>query len=303
MHETFRTLTAGQSGLFTTGQWRQLGGSEAQLRAQTGAGRWRALNELVMCTHNGPLTVDQRDWAAILSAQGIAALTTFSGLRRFGVRGFDTTAVHLLVRRGAKVLPIRDVEVRVHESRRFAPGDLLDRQPPVMSLERCAIDAAAWAPDVRTAFRIVIAPVQQRLTSATRLLEVLDVQGRIRFVRQLRAFLNDVSGGAQALSEVEFLRWCRRHGFPRPDLQVRVDAAGRRRFLDAQFTGPDGHDLWVEIDGGVHLLLSTRWEDTLKDNDAVIDGRSAIRFMSSAIYADDPRAVAQLRRALALVRL
>jgi very-short-patch-repair endonuclease len=58
----------------------------------------------------------------------------------------------------------------------------------------------------------------------------------------------------------------------------------------------------VEIDGGVHLSLTERWKDTAKDNELAIEGRSVLRFPSVAIYTDDPLAVAQLRRALGLVR-
>lgn len=116
-----------------------------------------------------------------------------------------------------------------------------------------------------------------------------------------RALIDDLGGGAQALSEVEFLAFCRRHGFPRPELQVRLDTRGRRRYLDATFRAPCGRIVRVEIDGGVHLTVSQRWRDTRNDNDAIIDGELVLRFASFAIYTNDRTAVAQLRRALGLV--
>jgi hypothetical protein len=114
----------------------------------------------------------------------------------------------------------------------------------------------------------------------------------------LRPFLADLVGGAQALSEVAFLRFCSRHGFPRPSLNVRCDASGRRRYLDVEFRRPDGTILRAEIDGGVHLSLAQRVRDHRHDNDDVIDGRKTLRFASVQIYDDDPVAVDQLRRAL-----
>lgn len=81
-------------------------------------------------------------------------------------------------------------------------------------------------------------------------------------------------------------------------MQVRRDASDRRRYLDACFTTRDGRKVFVEIDGGVHLTLAARWRDTAKDNDDVLDRRGVLRFPNIAIYTDDPRAVAQLRRAL-----
>jgi hypothetical protein len=82
---------------------------------------------------------------------------------------------------------------------------------------------------------------------------------------------------------------------------VRLDSGGRRRYLDATFRLPGGRVVRVEIDGGVHLSLTTRWLDTLKDNDATLAGQLVLRFPSVALYLDDPRAVHQLRRALGLV--
>jgi hypothetical protein len=85
--------------------------------------------------------------------------------------------------------------------------------------------------------------------------------------------------------------------------QRRTDSAGRWRYLDAEFRRPaDGKPVGVEIDGGIHLLLSVRNDDTIKDNDASIDGRLVLRYASAGIYADDPRIVRQMRRALGLVR-
>src|SRR5206468_956242 len=144
------------------------------------------------------------------------------------------------------------------------------RAPQLTSLARATVDAAAWTPSPRDAARVLVAPVQQRLELAANLLRVLEAAGRIRHRRMLMALCRDLVGGAQALSEVEFLAFCRRHRLPRPDLQVRLDSAGRRRYLDATFRLPGGRVVRVEVDGGVHLSLATRWLDTMKDNDATL---------------------------------
>src|SRR3954454_23849614 len=99
----------------------------------------------------------------------------------------------------------------------------------------------------------------------------------------MQRVLTDIGGGAQAMCELEFLKFCRRHGFPEPTLQVRVDRQGRRRYLDAEFRRPGRQPVRVEIDGGVHLTLTQRWLDTRNDNDAAIDGDLVLRFPSVAI--------------------
>jgi hypothetical protein len=296
-------LVRGQDGVFTRAQWRAAGEVRGVLDAQLAARRWQTLNESVMVAHNGPLTDRQRQWAAVLSAQAPVAVCGLTALANWGLRGWADEAVHVVVRRGARMLPVKGVTTVVHESRRFHAHDVVDRRPPCTSLERSVVDAAAWSPSAWTAFRIVIAAVQQRLTTADRLLETLAAAGQVRHCRQLRHLLADVSGGAEALSEVAFLRWCRRHALPRPMLQVRTDTAGRRRYLDAEFRRRDGGTLWVEVDGGVHLTLDTRWEDAVKDNDAWLAGRRSLRLISAAIYADDVRALRQVRQALGLPTL
>jgi hypothetical protein len=293
-------LLADQDGIATRAQLHGAGFTEDQVRAQLDAGRWRALNDSAIAVHNGPLTVTQKRWAATFSAPPPVALCGLTGLTCHRVIGFETPAVHILVARGARVLRPLGVNLVVYESRRFTAHDVLPRFPPITTVERAAIDAAVWSADIITATRLVTAPIQQRRTTAGRLREEPAAAGKVKFRRILLPFIADLEGGAEALSEVAFLKWCRRQGFPRPDTQVRLDHLGRRRYLDAVFHRADGSLLFVEIDGGIHLTLATRWADTAKDNDAVIADQKTLRFPSIAIYADDPRAVAQLRAALGI---
>jgi hypothetical protein len=291
-----------QHGILTRAQLRRAGVSEGRVRADLEAGRWRALNEVVVCTHNGPLTAAQAEWAAVLSAAAPAALAGLTAMLGWGVSGFGADSIHLLVVRGARVTAVPGVTVAVHESRRFGVDDICaGRAPNSTSLERSVVDAAVWSRDVLTASRIIVAPVQQRKTSAVQLRETLENAGHVRHRRVLLALLADLHGGAEALSEVGFVRWCQRHGFPRPELQVRLDTQQRRRYIDAAFRGSHGRRVLVEVDGGVHLTLTSRWRDTSKDNDAVLAGELTLRFPSVAIHTDDPAAVRQLREALGLV--
>lgn len=291
-----------QRGLATRLQLQAVGVSRRHVDAQIEARRWRALNEHVVVTHNGPLTHTQRLWAVDLSAPGLHALAGQTAMQMWGIVGFETEIVQILVPRGGHVLPVDDVVVKVHESRRFVPDDVVHgRAPQLVRLARATIDAAAWSQDIRTASRILVAPVQQRRLRAPQLRAEIIAATRMPYRRQLLALANDLCGGAEALSEVEFLRFCRRHGLPRPVCQRRMDSAGRWRYLDATFVRADGSLLRVEIDGGIHLSLAVRWQDTLKDNEANLDRRLVLRFASSAIYADDPQALAQIRRGLAFV--
>ena len=300
---TVHELATVQADVATRRQLLDLGLTADQIEAQIEGGRWRQVNEAVIVMHNGPLTQEQRVWVVSLSAPEPSALCGLTATARSGLVGFETEVVHVLVQRGAKMLPLPGIPVKVHESRRFTAEDIFTINPPFrVSIARAVIDAAVWSRPAQMAARILVAGVQQRLVTPRDLGEELEKAGKVRHRRLLRLLLNDLEGGAQALSEVEFLRFCRRHRLPRPEMNHRTDVAGRRRYLDAVFTMPDGRVVRAEIDGGVHLKLAVRWRDTLRENDMVIDGKAPLKFVSAAIYADDPVAIAQLRRALGLVR-
>ncbi|MBV9293021.1 MAG: hypothetical protein JO222_11280, partial [Frankiales bacterium] len=58
-----------QDGVATRQQLQDSGLSAAYVQAQVDAGRWRAINESVIVSHNGPLTTIQRMWAVWLSSE------------------------------------------------------------------------------------------------------------------------------------------------------------------------------------------------------------------------------------------
>jgi hypothetical protein len=301
-HPLLRRIFDEQDGVATRPQLAEEGWSWSAIRAQIDGRRWQELNEHVVVNHNGPLTHRQRMWAAYLSAPQPAAMCGLTAMAQWGVTGYETEDVHIVVRRGARLMPVRGLTIVVHESRRLEASDISSgRAPAATSLRRATVDAASWSRDTWTSYRLFVAPIQQRRETASALREELLAAGQIKHRRQLIALANDLCGGAQALSEVEFLRFCRRHGLPQPKCQRRMDSAGRWRYLDATFRRKDGSLLRVEIDGGIHLSLAVRSRDTLKDNDANLSGKLVLRYASAAIYADDRQAVAQIRRGLRCV--
>lgn len=304
--EAVLQLATEQAGLLRRDQ---LGGvSPALVEAQLAALRWREISPVLLACHNGDLTEAQQLWAAVLNAdaRGRAGLAAWTAAGNAGLSGWQRPSSHVLVTRGTLVTPARGLSVTIHESRRFDPAADLHPAalPPRTRIERSVLDAASWSSRDRSGCGIVAAAVQQRLTTATKLLDVLASLGAIRRRRLLSACLHDVEGGAQAVSEIDFVRFCRRHGLPRPVQQtVRLDGQGRRRYLDAVLVGPNGKPVPVEIDGALHLVALTYWSDMSRDNELWIHRSSGLRFPSYVIRADDPVAVDQLRRAVGLIRL
>jgi hypothetical protein len=293
-------LLTGQDAVARLDQLLAVGVTLADIANQIAWGRWQHAGPTVVVAHNGPLTPSQQECASVLGAGRRAALCGRSAATRQGLEGWDDGLVHVLVERGTTP-PLLPLPVAIHESRRYLPA--IDphpmRVPPMTRFERSVVDAAAWTHHPRSACGLVIAGVQQRLTNAGRLLGELRTAGAVRHRRLLRGVLADVEGGAQALSEVDFGRLCRRYGLPSPlRLSVRTDRQGRRRYVDAEFRTRRGKKLLVEIDGAVHLIVGSYWSDMARANEIVIAGRSLLRFPTVALYVDEALVIDQLRRAL-----
>ena len=297
---TLRDLAAAQCAVVSRKQLRDLGIDRWQIRNQIRARRWRLVGSRVVVLNRGELTNHQRRWVAVLHAGPAAALARRSALEAAGLHGWPATATHVVVARGTRVAPLSGVVV--HESRGQLEADIDWRKsPPRSRVERAAIDEACALREPRTACALLAAVVQQRLTTAARLRTTLVTTPRARNRKLLMAVLADIEGGAQALSEIDFVALCRRAGLPPPAQQVvRTDRFGRRRYLDVVWKLPGGRTVVVEIDGAVHLLAATYWDDMARQNELVLSGDIVLRYPSVAIRITQERVIEELRRALLL---
>lgn len=280
----------------------QAGVSRPVLDSMLESGRWRARGQIVVIFHNGPLTREQQIWAAVRNAGSPSAVAARTAAAGYGLTGWESECVEIVVPKGTLIPRGLGIDVKVHESRRFSAADLHPgRALPQVRVERALVDAAVWSTTPRTACGVLAAGVQQRLTTPDRLLTELAAAGAVRHRRVLARALVDIAGGAQAVSEIDFIRFCRRNRLPPPVMQeCRRDSSGRRRYLDATFEAGDGRLVRVEIDGALHLVVSTYWTDMARGNELVIGGERVLRLPSYVIYANDPVAVDQIRRALNL---
>jgi hypothetical protein len=294
----FDELATLQDGVVTRSQLLEHGWNHHHVDSAVQACRWAAFGHRVVVLHRGPLATRQRRWVAVLNAGPAGALAGLTAAEGFGLAGFETQTVHVVVPHGSWVSG-RLPGVKVHVSRRFA---LADRHParvlPTVRVDRALVDAAAWTPNPRRAAAILIAGVQQRLTVPERLRAEIDLAGAIRHRRLLTAVTYDVEGGSSALSELDFARLCRRFGLPPPVRQhKRRDADGRVRYLDARFVRPDGRVLNVEIDGAAHFGVLAAWSDMDRDIATLALGEPTIR-IPAAVLRSDPAGVAKRIRAL-----
>jgi hypothetical protein len=232
---------------------------------------------------------------AVLAGPSAAAEAGVLGLRR------DPLHVMLPARRHAPRqrlggLPIDMPAVVVHRSVALPAAHLQVGRPPRTTTARSLVDAAAWARGPAEARIALAAGCQQRLVTLAELREVVAELPKVRRRALILETLGDIEGGATALSEIDFVRLCRRYGLPHPDLQERrIDASGRTRYLDARWKRWGLH---VEVDGAHHMDVRHWAADMRRQNEVWIAGDRILRFPAWLIRSRPEEVAGQLRAAL-----
>jgi hypothetical protein len=290
-------LDRGHPDLVTTSRALLTGGvSRGQLGTELRNRRWRRSGTAVV-QHNGPLSPEQRRRVAQLHAGPQALFTAFTGAEMLGLHGWSRPETHLLAPAGTRLRQGCPVPVRLHLHGATRPRLAHDRS--VEALPDALLRAGATFRNPRPACGILAAAVQQRLLKADDLDEALDRFTRVRHRHDLRLAVADIAGGAEALSEIDFARLCRRHGLPEPMRQVvRREKDGRRRYLDATWRRRDGRLIVVEIDGALHLVPRRWWDDQIRQNELALADAVVLRYPTVFLRVEERVVVDQLKRAL-----
>ncbi|WP_326552012.1 hypothetical protein [Micromonospora sp. NBC_01813] len=290
-----------QSGVLTSAQAVERLGRSG-LRRRIDRGQWRRICSGVVLTHNGPLTAGQALWVAVLLAGPTALLGGLTAAREGGLRFTRSGPVQVLVPGDRQYPDLRrrlplDMPAVVVRRTSVLPDDHRQVGRPMRtSMARSLVDAAGWARSDDEAQAIVAAGCQQRRVTPAQILAVLHWLPRVRRRRLIRAAAVDAGGGATALSEIDFIRLCRRHRLPLPDLQQqRRDRSGRVRYLDAYWRRWRLH---VEIDGAHHMDVREWAADMRRQNDVWIAGDRILRFPAFVVRVRPAEVVDQLRAAL-----
>lgn len=293
-------LSLGDPRLITTWTALRLSGtSPDRIRAQLAAGRWRRWGYAI-ALHNGPLTREQRWFVARTHGGPQALLTAFTALEAYGLAGWHRDTVNLLMPRSARCNLGSPVPIQVHRVRTWSDVRR-NRRAPVHACADAALVAAASFDSPRPACGLLAAVVQQHLVNAGKLRESLERALRLRHRALLRSAIEDIAQGADALSEIDFARLCRRAGLPPPEQQtIRRERGGRRRYLDATWRRRDGRLLVVEVDGALHLEQRRWWDDQLRQNRIVLGNAVVLRFPSVFVRTRPELVAAQVRAGLAL---
>jgi very-short-patch-repair endonuclease len=280
----------------TSRQLRAEGVSRAQLDTELRAGRWQRAG-LAIVLHNGPLSPAQRRRVAQIHGGPQAIFTAFTGAEILGLQGWERDRVHLAVPHGTRPRVASPVPIALHRIR--APVMHHAGYGDVEHLPDALLRAAATFATPRPGCGLLAAAVQQRLVPAADLAAALQRASRTRHRTSLRLAVADIAGGSEALSEIDFVRLCRRNRLPMPIRQLRRrERSGRWRYLDATWRRRDGRLVVAEVDGALHLAPRRWWDDQLRQNELALTDALVLRFPSVVVRAEEPLVVGQLRRAL-----
>lgn len=284
------------AAVITAGDLYGWGVTRSQIRANLAAHRWRRFGRAILLHNHDPTKQDWWDIARV-NCGPRSVLTAFTVAEALGLRGYERDEVHVLAPPGTRRPHVDGLRLRLHITKAWSDADVL--RPGIHRLAPALVRAASTYRLPRPATGLIAAGVQQRLVRPDDLAAALDAAGRVRHVGLLRLAVADIAQGAEALSELDFVRLCRRHGLPEPELQrVRPDSQGRRRYLDASWRRRDGRLVVVEVDGAVHLVPRVWFDDQLRQNELVLADSLVLRYPSVIVRTEEALVAAQLRRAL-----
>jgi hypothetical protein len=267
MDRTWQQHLERQEGVIARHQALAGGMTSHQWDWRLGQGRWQRALPGVAIAHSGGTTERERAWAAVLHAGRDSALSGDTALRLAGLAAAKGKALDVVVPTGRNVVggrlqldERRDVVIRrvVRPERWVRELRLL----PVVTAHVAALQAASWAGSDRDAEWRLAAAVQRRITAVPLLREALHEMPRLKRRALIAVVLDDVELGAHAGSELQFLRFCRTHGLPRPDeLQLKVRVGRATHYLDGRYRR---QRVTVEVDGAHHRDVETWEADALR---------------------------------------
>jgi hypothetical protein len=259
---------------------------------------WTPVLPGVVATHSGAITWDQECWGAVVRVGPCSALSGDAGLIHHGMKMGDVRVIDV-VRAGVAGKRWRTTQgtlVRPHQLARFATH-VVDDGIPVVRAPLAVVHAAVWAPSPRAAEWRICTAVQQQVATAADIRSAVLSNLHLPRADAMLIVLDDVELGAHAMSELDFLRLCRRYDLPEPDeLQVKVRVGGKTRYLDARWRK---QRVRAEIDGQHHMWVANWEADLLRSNDLAISSRGTdeieLRFSGSQVRHDQAVVARQLR--------
>jgi hypothetical protein len=267
--ETARLLQE-QDGVISRAQALEAGLTRIQIARALHRRDWVPVNPGVYVDHTGPLSWQQRSWAAVLRCWP-AALCGRSAMRAHegpGRRDADDSLIHVAVDRHRHLA--EPTGVRLHRVADLDERVQWNLGPPRMRYDDTVLDLAAAAPDELDAVAVLADACGARRTTARRLLARLEQRPWIPRREFLGAVLLDVAEGTCSVLEHGYLTLVERpHGLPEGGRQASHLGTGGSVYRDVEY---DGLALLVELDGRLfHSSVADRDQDLERDLDSALE--------------------------------
>ena len=274
MPQACHELAQLQAGVISRRQALDKGMSPDEINWRLRSGRWQVLQYGVYSTFTGPPTREATLWAAVHRAGSGAVLSHQTAAELFKLSDQPSAAVHVTIPERRRIsCPI---DVVVHRSTRLDEAVHPGLQPPRTRIEETVLDLIELATTFDSAFGVMCAACQRRLTTPARILDAMGKRAKLRWRIDLATALREISSGIHSVLEYRYVHRVERpHGLPAAARQVRADVDDRNRYLDNLYRD---YGLCVELDGRQAHPDDQRWLDQQRANAITAQGVTMLRY-------------------------
>lgn len=262
-------------------------------RRRIRAGRWQEPAPGVVCQTSGQLTPRQQLITAVEYGGPSALLSHATAGAAWGLCA-GPLPQHVTVAHGHHVSSTD--QIAVHQSLRVCEPRFLD-ELPVTPPTQTVIDICGALTRLDDVRHLMGRATQKRLTTPAQLAAELAAAPRRGSLLPSLA-LEEITAGAHAASEAQFLQIVRRAGLPSPELNAPVETREGTKYVDA---------LWrylnkgVELDGHRYHLDPAAWgADLVRQNAIQATGIILLRIAAGRLWSDEARVISEITAFLGL---
>lgn len=294
MADSWQVRADQQEGALSRTQAIAGGLTRDEVRQRLRAGRWQLVHPGVYVTFTGPLPFLARVWAALLHAGPAAVVSHRTAAKLQGLLDADPAQIDLSVPWSHRVTPIAGT--RIHRSRRHGDRCHPSRSLPQTQVADTVLDLVVQATGEDDVVGWLTRACQRRLTTPARLREAAARRPRMRHRALVNAVLADAAAGVASPLERRYRRDVERaHALPDASRNVAVVLRGRRWYYDVRY---GAWRLRVELEGLAYHPVDEVWRDDVRDNAAVLDGDSVLRYGWRAVVSNPCGTAAEVVSAL-----
>lgn len=291
--EWYSTLLQLQAGVVSRAQLTECGWTKSDIKSAVRRNALRRVHPRVYVSHTGPLTFEQRCWAAVLYAgrSAICGPTLAApGTQR------ESDPVHVAIDQKRRVDPQPGIVIhRMVDLDEHMFPDVMPR----LRLEDNLLLMAGEAVDELDVIGVLGRGIGRRGVSVGEVRMALNRFPRLRRRAWIADVLHDLATGADSVLEHGYLTKVERaHGLPIGTRQALRRTEGGSQYRDIDY---EGYGLVVELDGRIG---HDSWDDQGKDADRDLDdlalaGRLTARLRWHQVYGTPCRTATRIARILA----